>query len=557
MVDTPIHPLLRDRVVDLPTAARRRFDEATVAMARKQLDAARVALEEVLALAPECVEAQRLLGLVAHMRGNYAEAVVVLGQALLAEPDNALLHMNLGTSLYNSGEFSKAFAALRRATELAADFAPAWFSLGRAFHRRGRSAGAITALHRALDLAPGDAVMRSQLAEAQASLGISAAACANYREVLRHEPGHPEAWLGLSRWQVEPFTAAEVSQLRQLMQRADTTSESKWQLGFALARGLEDQGDYHAAFRALRKANGQRRKPLSWNAAQASAGIAQLRAAFAEPPGDAGEPARGSHVVFIAGLPRSGAGLLRRVLAGHAHIDAADRSPHLRDVLEEESRRRQQALPQWAAQATPVLWASLGQEYLARIGRAHDGDRYFVHQGEQDWQLMVAAMAMLPGARLLDCRRDVLENCLSCYRQLFTDNHQFSYDLDELTSYWRDYDGLSRHWRQLYPGRIFQHSHEALLADPAKQLHEVMAFLQLEDDPSCLEADSNGRSAGAGHAARLREPPQPRPPRVPRYGNELDRLGICWAWGELSAAGESTTQRACRGQPPLPGRLVQ
>lgn len=520
MVATPVHPLLRDRVVGLPPAARRRYDDATMAMARRQLDVAKVALTEVLALAPECVEPQRLLGLVAHMRGDHVEAEAILRRALLVEPDNALLHMNLGSSLYNRGEFAPAFASLRRASELAPDFAPAWFSLGRAFHRQGRSAGAITALHRAVDLAPDDAVMRSQLAEAQASLGITAAACANYRQALQQQPEYPEAWLGLSRWQVEPFAADQVARLRELMQRSGTTADARMMLGFALARGLEDQGDYHVAFRVLRKANGQRRKQVSWNAAQASAGIARIHAAFVAPPCGAEDRTLGDQVVFIGGFPRSGVGLLRRVLAGHAQVDAADRSHHLRDVIEEESGRRQQAFPQWVRDTTPAQWTRLGNDYLARAVGRHSDVRCFIDPSDQDWQLMGAALAMLPGARLLDCRRDALENCFSCYRQWFVDNHQFSYDLDELASFWRDYDGLSRHWQQLYPERVFRHSHDALLAEPSRQLRAVLEFLQLDDEVSCLQG-----SAG-GNATRLRGPLRPPSPRAPRHGSDLDRLRI-------------------------------
>ena len=131
---------------------------------------------------------------------------------------------------------------------------------------------------------------------------------------------------------------------------------------------------------------------------------------------------------------------------------------------------------------------------------------------------MGAALAMLPGARLLDCRRDPLENCLSCYRQLFVEGHQYSYDLDELSSFWRDCDGLGRHWQQLYPGRVWAHSHDALLADPSRQLREITKFLQLDDEPAGVGT--------SGHVARLREPLRPPAPRAPRYASELDRLRI-------------------------------
>ena len=57
---------------------------------------------------------------------------------------------------------------------------------------------------------------------------------------------------------------------------------------------------------------------------------------------------------------------------------------------------------------------------------------------------------MLPGARVIDCRRDRLETCFSCFRELFTEGTQaFSYDLDDLASYWRAYDRASRHWQAL------------------------------------------------------------------------------------------------------------
>ena len=44
-------------------------------------------------------------------------------------------------------------------------------------------------------------------------------------------------------------------------------------------------------------------------------------------------------------------------------------------------------------------------------------------------------MAMLPGARVVNSRRDALENCFGCYRQLFTGGNDFSYDLADMASY--------------------------------------------------------------------------------------------------------------------------
>lgn len=497
-----------------------------MAIARRELGAAQAALTQLLALAPECVEAQRLLGLVAHMRGDHGQAVAILRRALEAEPDNALLHMNLGTSLYNSGESAPALVSLRRACELAPDLSPAWFSLGRAFHRQGRSAGAITALHRAVDLAPEDAVMRCQLAEVQAGLGITARACANWRTALQLDPHSADAWWGLAQWQVEPFDEAQLDRLRQGMRHAGVTADSRMMLGFALARALEDQGKYHEAFRVLRKANAQRRRQLSWNAAQVSDRVVRIRAAFADPPCGADEATLGNRVVFITGLPRSGVGLLRRVLAGHPHVVAIDGSQHLQAVIDEESRRRGLEFPQWVADTTPQHWSRMGKEYLARARPGGADGRCLVDASDQAWQLTGAAMAMLPGARWVTCERDALEHCLSCYRRLFATDHLFSYELDELCSFRRDHAMLSAHWLQRFAGRAFRHSHDALLAAPQRQLHDVLVFLQLDDPVAVAPAAAGQLHATAEPATALGVRLGPPRWRAPGYAGELNHLRV-------------------------------
>ena len=154
MVVKLVHRLMQDRAAGLPPAAAQRLDEAATALTRSELNAAEASLLEVLAQVPDCVEAQRLRGLVMHLRGDYAQAVLLLRQALALSPEHALIHMNLGISLHADGEPDAALASLQRACKLAADFAPAWFNLGRVLSMQGRPVGAVTALHRALDIDP-------------------------------------------------------------------------------------------------------------------------------------------------------------------------------------------------------------------------------------------------------------------------------------------------------------------------------------------------------------------------------------------------------------------
>ena len=138
----------------LPAAASRLLTAAGASMARMQLDSAGRALFGVLALAPDCAEANRLMGVLAQMRGDHAMGVEFLQQALAARPDDATTHMNLGSALYETGAVDAALSHLRRACELAPDMAAGWYNLGKAMKLQFHYEAACEALNHALGLDP-------------------------------------------------------------------------------------------------------------------------------------------------------------------------------------------------------------------------------------------------------------------------------------------------------------------------------------------------------------------------------------------------------------------
>ena len=524
MMATQVHPLLRDRGAGLSPEAMRLLEEAGDAMVEGELDRAEAALAAVLALAPDGVEVLRLSGQLHQLRGNHAQAVALLRQALAKDPHNALLHISLGVSLQSLDEGEAALAALQRACELAPDFAPGWFNLGRMFQLQGRPAGAITALHRALDLDRDHLAARLVLAAAQTRLGAETEAAANYREVLRRQPGHPGAWSGLAGLDAERFGKDDVARLQQALQMPQPAPLARVRLGFALARALEDQADHRAAFRALRKANAWRRRQLNWNAASTRARSDAALAAFAEPLAGAADGALGEQVIFLAGLPHAGVGLARQILAAHPYVGVGDESPDLQRVLGDESARRGLPLMQWVGLATPADWTRLGQDYLARSGHRRRGLPRFVDANPLDWRLVGVLMAMLPGARVVHCQRDAVETCFACYRELFAGGHEFSYDLDDIASHWRDHQRLVRHWQRLFPQRFLEHDYEALLAAPEAGVRRLLAFCGLELDPACLGFQHEPTDARS--ARRTQQPWRREPALAARYGAELDRLRL-------------------------------
>jgi len=522
MAATLAHPLMRDRTAGLSLAVAEMIARAAAALDAQNPRLAEVALAEALAVAPGCTEALRLEALVLHLRGNYAQAVELLRQLHALRPDDALIQMNLATSLYAAGEVEDALAGLQQACTKAPDFMPAWFNLGKMFMLQRRPAGAVTALHRTLDIDPEHVAARLVLAQAQTALGMAAHAAANYREVLRCEPGQPTAWIGLSDLDAERFSLGDVEQLRHALQMPQPHATARISLSFALVRTLEDQGDYPSAYHALHKANVLQYRQLNWHPALVSAQVDELVDVFAHPLRGASNNLQGEQVIFIAALPQAGSVLTEQVLAAHPLVTSSDELSDLRQVIDDESARRGRPFPQWARTATAADWARLGQDYLTRTERWRRREPCFIDRNLNNWQLVGAALAMLPGARVVNSRRDAFENCFACYRQLFASGHAFSYDLDHMVSYWRDYDRLSRHWQRLFPGRFIEHSYEAWQADPEARVRELLDFCGLVANPACFEVERiQGVSQhGVVPAQLLKRDSE----RSVLYGDQLDRL---------------------------------
>lgn len=524
MEETQVHPLMRDRAVGLPPAAVDLLERAAAALDEQNPQAAETALNEVLVLAPECAEALRLQGLVRHLRGDFAGAVARFQQARALLPDDPLIRMNLATALFAGGEPAAALSGLQRCCAMVPGFAPAWYNLGKMYMLQERPVGAITALHRALDAESGHVPARMLLAQAQASLGVTQPACENYREVLRLEPGQSDAWIGLADLDAARFSADDTVQLQQALRSPPTDTRARACLGFALTRALEDQDDYGGAFRALRKANGLMYRRVGWNAARATAQTEAMRQLFAEPLPTAVNPGLGADIVFVVGLPQAGSLLTGQILARHSAVAMVDDSSALEQLIDAESKRRQQPDLQWMAAATPADWQRLGQEYLERNERWRQGKSRLVDRTPANWRLVGAIHSMLPGARVVNSRRGALETCFACYRQWFPERHEFSYDLDHLVSYWCDYDRLSRHWQQLFPAHFLDHDYETWQSDPEPQVRRLLDFCGLPFAQTCVDFHRTQRVEHAVSSVATGELMRQDSLRCAAYGRELDRL---------------------------------
>jgi hypothetical protein len=113
----------------------------------------------------------------------------------------------------------------------------------------------------------------------------------------------------------------------------------------------------------------------------------------------------------------------------------------------------------------------------------------------------------LPNAIIIHTKRDAVDTCLSCFSKLFMYDTSFSYDLEELGRYWRHYDSLMQHWREVLPDmRIYDIDYEKLVDDLEGETRRLLDHCGLEWDDACLSFYQTDRPVSTASVLQVRQP---------------------------------------------------
>ncbi len=410
--------------------------------------------------------------------GRAGEALAVAEAGLAASPGRPDILNAAGTALQAMGRYEEALDAVGKAA--AAD-------------GNGGASGLI-----------GRAVLLTQL-------GRLEEAAAAFSEARRRFPRCGAAWYGAV--DLLPCGEDETARLEAMLEAPSGLGrDDRSMLHFTLGAARLAAGNAEGAFAHFARGNALKRSALAFDAAATEGWIDAIARAFPAGRLAAGAaPAcdRSELPVFVIGMPRSGTSLVEQILASHPAIHGAGELQVLEHVVNRVTLPdgRPVPYPLLAEVAGPDDLAELGRRYLDQVsGLAGDAVRLVDKMPLNFLYAGLIALA-LPGARIVHCRRDALDCCLSNYTRLFQDQNVFAYDLEELGRFHRAYQRLMAHWRSvLPPDRFLELDYEALVAEPEVQARRLLAFCGVAWDPASLDFHRNRRRVTTASAVQVRRP---------------------------------------------------
>ncbi|HEX3994240.1 MAG TPA: sulfotransferase, partial [Acetobacteraceae bacterium] len=281
--------------------------------------------------------------------------------------------------------------------------------------------------------------------------------------------------------------------------------------GFARGRECDRHGDYNAAFAAYSLANllsreRRRAEGHGFSEAELRDLVDWLTTAigprmFAATAGW-GNPSE--LPVFVVGMPRSGTTLVEQIAASHPRVFGAGERMDITGILT--------ALSGEYTAGSPVEWdqAAVRRETTAHLLRLRDlGDtatRVIDKLPDNIFSLGQIAV-LFPGARVIVCRRDPRDVCLSCFFQSFADDTMmWTDDLAGCGIRARETERLLDHWRKVLPLRILEVQYETLVANLEAESRRLIDFLGLEWDPVCLSFHETERTVLTASHWQVRQP---------------------------------------------------
>ena len=486
---------------------------AAAALAENQLPTAEALLREQLRQFPTDVAAIRMLAEAAVRLGRNEDARHLLERCLALCPSFDAARHNYALVLHRSNQPELALAELDRLLAVATDH-PGYLNLKAAvLCRIGDYEPAIRIYADLLERDPRHSRVWMSYGHALKTAGHGERAIAAYRQGLKLEPSCGEIWWSLANLKTFRFSDADLKAMREQITRTDLGDDDRLHLAFSIGKALEDAGDYDSSFQHYATGNTIRRGQLRYEANDTTARVRHIRSRytrefFAE-RADHGSPVRDP--IFIIGLPRAGSTLIEQILSSHSQVEGTMELPEITSItrLLREQDEVGGAMPYHDVLASLDAAAvrELGERYLAhtRIQRKTSAP-LFIDKMPNNFLHVGLIHLMLPNARIIDARRHPLACCFSGFKQHFARGQSFSYSLDDIGRYYRDYVALMAHFDAVLPGRIHRVIYERMVEDTEGEVRRLLDYCGLPFEESCLRFFQNTRPVRTASSEQVRQP---------------------------------------------------
>lgn len=479
--------------------------------------------QKALRLTPDNIGLRILLGQALHGLGDLENAGRHLQAALNQAPGNTEAALSLAAVLLQAGQRESALAVYRSALQHSPGNPSVLTGMGRTLLQLGQPRDAMRVTQQVLDSQPAHLTAAILAADIEEKQGLLNQAFARLKPLVDSNSRDPElviAYASVCRSLKRPADA--IAPLRQAIEAAVTPNTG---LHFALGELLDSTGDYDQAMAQYHQGNRMHRGNFdrSLPVRDVDTMIDLYTREYVQ------QMPRSNLLsdlpVFIIGMHRSGSSLVEQILASHPLVHGAGELPDimqqllsLQNIADSECRY---------LHCLPLLDTrqldQLARTHLDRLRNLGGPAQRVTDKMPGNFLYLGYIQQAYPGARIIHCRRNPLDTCLSTYFQNIGGGSTYMNNLGDIGHVYRCYHRMMTHWSATLDLPVLEIQYEQLVTDPEPHIRKLVEFCDLPWDDNCLAFHTSRRYVNTVSYDQVRQPMYTR--SVARWKNYDKHLG--------------------------------
>ena len=431
---------------------------------------------------------------------NFNKSYFYYTRLLKVYPNNINGIFNLSILLKDNGDFRESEQLLLKIINLDDNNFKAYLNLSILYIHSGKIIESIKYLNICLKLNPNDHKTYNNLGISYKALGDFKLAEINFEKALKLKKDFANAHYNLSLIKNYKPNDPQLGLINYLLKQEKISNNEKFYFLFTLAKIYQDNKDYSNSFKAYSEANNICKNLFKYNHLSELEKYKNIKYNFdllkkVELKSDDNinlEP------IFIIGMPRSGSTLVEQIISAHSLVTAGGELNYISKFSSEILNNDN---------VDTESLENFKKKYYSKIKNHSKNKSFITDKNLLNFKFIGIILKVFPNAKIIHTTRNPSSICWSIFTKYFPNKALgFSYNLNDIVSYYKIYEDLMNYWYDNFPNKIYELNYENLIRDQKNQTINLIKYLNLSWEDDCLYPEKNKQIVLTASNQQIRDP---------------------------------------------------
>ena len=273
-------------------------------------------------------------------------------------------------------------------------------------------------------------------------------------------------------------------------------------LNLALSKAYKDINNKSKYFKHLETANKSKKKELNFDISYEKRKFDKIKLMFSSSYNKYYSLKKHSLTpIFILGLPRSGTTLTENIISSHSKVYGGGELDGIQNIGNQLLN---------AQKMTNIndknLILKFKEYYIESLPKLSKEMLYITDKMPSNFLWIGLILKCFPNAKIISLMRNPVATCWSIFNTYFSSNgNAYSYDQSDIYEYYNLYIDLMKHWKKLYPNKLYHLNYEILTRNPKDEIKKLLKYCNLSIEKSCFNPHLNKRAINTASSVQARK----------------------------------------------------